>query len=197
MSGDEGILEFPQRPGGVDPELVHAVEALLFAAGEPVASAALTEALGADPDEVRVALRVLTQRRRDSGVVLERVGGGWQLRTAPRFATAIHRLVGTRPVKLTRPALEVLAVVAWQQPITKGEVDRVRGVDSGGVLKSLMERGLIRSAGRSDDPGRPLLYRTTAAFLEMFSLPDLSALPTLEERASLVRVQGPDAAAEE
>lgn len=197
MSTDDGILEFPQRPGGVDPELVHAIEALLFASGEPVGAAALTEALGADPDEVRVALRVLTQRRRDSGVVLERVGGGWQLRTAARFATAVHRLIGTRPVRLTRPALEVLAVIAWRQPIPRSEIDRVRGVDSGGVLKSLLERGLIRTAGRSDDPGRPLLYRTTSAFLEMFSLPDLAALPTLEERESLVRARAPDEGAEE
>ena len=87
--------------------------------------------------------------------------------------------------------LPVLAIVAWKQPVTRGDIERTRGVDSGGVLKSLLDRGLVRSAGRSDDPGRPLLYRTTQAFLELFSLPDLAALPTLEERASMVRGLSP------
>jgi segregation and condensation protein B len=184
---NEGILEFPARAGGVDPELVHAVEALLFASGQPLASLALAEALEREPDEIRMALGVLEHRRRDSGVVLERVAGGWQLRTHPRFHLPIHQLVGTRPKKLSKSATEVLAVVAWRQPVTRTEVDALRGVDSGSVLKQLLERGLVRTAGRSDDPGRPLLYRTTAAFLELYGLPDLAALPTLEDRAELAR----------
>lgn len=188
----EGVLEFPQRPGGVDPEVVAGVEALLFASGEPVAVPVLAEALSVTPDEVRTALQVLEQRRRDTGVVLERVAGGWQLRTAPRFAGPVHHLLGTKPQKLSRSATEVLAVVAWRQPVTRPEIDRLRGVDSGGVLKQLVDRGLVRSAGRSEDPGRPLLYRTTAAFLELFSLPDLSALPTLAEREELVRGVAPE-----
>lgn len=188
---NDGILDFPSRPGGVEPELVAAVEALLFASGDPVAVPVLVDALGADTDEVRIALRVLEQRRRDTGVILERVAGGWQLRTAPRFAVAVHRLLGTKPQKLSRPALEVLAAVAWHQPVTRTEVERLRGVDSGGVMKTLLERGLLRTSGRSDDPGRPLLYRTTSAFLEMFGLPDLAGLPTLAERAAMVRGMGP------
>ncbi len=187
-----GILDFPSRPGGVEPELVHAVEALLFAAGEPLATLQVAEALEAEPDEVRTALQVLEQRRKDSGVVLERVAGGWQLRAAPRFGVPIHRLLGTRPKKLGRGALEALAIVAYRQPVTRPEIDRLRGVDSGGVIKQLVDRGLVRSAGRADDPGRPLLYRTTAQFLELFGLPDLSALPTIEERAELVRTMTPD-----
>ncbi len=189
----DGILEFPQRPGGVDPELVAAVEALLFASGEPVAVPVLAEALAVAPDEVRMALQVLEHRRRDAGVVLERVAGGWQLRTAPRFAGAIHHLLGTKPQKLSRSATEVLAVVAWRQPVTRPEIERLRGVDSGGVLKQLVDRGLVRAAGRSEEAGRPLLYRTTAAFLELFSLPDLAALPTLAEREELVRDLAPEA----
>ncbi|MEQ1565627.1 MAG: SMC-Scp complex subunit ScpB [Myxococcota bacterium] len=171
----------------VDPELVAALDALLFASGEPVTVPALAEALGRGNDEVRSGLHALHHRRKEGGIVLERIGGGWQLRTAPRFARPIHALLGTRPQKLSRPALEVLALVAYHQPIAKTEVDRIRGVDSGGVVKSLLDRGLVKTAGRSDDPGRPLLYRTTSAFLELFSLPDLAALPTLAEREGLVR----------
>ncbi len=185
MSG--GILDFPSRPGGVDPELVFAVEALLFAAGEPVSTLQLAEALEGEPEEVRLALGVLEARRKDSGVALDRVAGGWQLRTHPRFGVPIHRLLGTRPKKLTRGALESLSIVAYRQPITRPEIDRLRGVDSGGVIKQLVDRGLVRSAGRSDDPGRPLLYRTTPEFLELFGLPDLASLPTIEERAELAR----------
>ncbi len=187
--GDEGVLEFPSRPGGVEPEVVAAVEALLFASGSPVTVQALVQVLGEDAGTVRVALRVLAQRMRDGGVVLERVAGGWQMRTAGRFASKVHELLGTRPARLSPAALEVLAAVAYRQPITRTGIEALRGVDSGGVLKSLLDKGLVRTAGRSDEPGRPLLYRTTAAFLELFGLPDLSALPTLAERASLVRGQ--------
>jgi segregation and condensation protein B len=187
-----GVLEFPSRPGGVDPELVHAVEALLFASGEPLATLQLAEALEGEPDEVRAALAVLEQRRKDGGVELVRVAGGWQLRTAPRFGVPVHRLLGTRPKKLGRGALEALSIIAYRQPVTRPEIDRLRGVDSGGVVKQLVDRGLVRSAGRADDPGRPLLYRTTAAFLELFGLPDLAALPTIEERAELVRTMTPE-----
>jgi segregation and condensation protein B len=193
VTDEDGVLEFPSRPGGVEPELVAAVEALLFASGDPVSVPILADVLGAEADEVRIALRVLEQRRRDTGVVLERVAGGWQLRTAARFAVAVHRLLGTKPQKLSRPALEVLAAVAWHQPITRSEIERVRGVDSGGVIKALLERGLLRTAGRAEEPGRPLLYRTTSAFLEMFGLPDLGALPTLAERESLARQVAPEA----
>jgi segregation and condensation protein B len=190
MSG--GVLDFPSRPGGVDAELVFGVEALLFASGEVLSSLQLAEALEAEPEEVRLALGVLEARRRDSGVPLERLAGGWQLRTSPRFGVPIHRLLGTRPKKLARGALETLSIIAYRQPITRPEIDRLRGVDSGGATRQLVERGLVRSAGRSDDPGRPLLYRTTALFLELFGLPDLASLPTIEERAELVRTVAPD-----
>jgi segregation and condensation protein B len=191
VNEDESVVAFPFQPGGVPVELLDGVEALLFAAGEPVGVQGLAEALEADPDTVRQAVRIVEQRRRDTGILLERIGTGWQLRTAPRFAAPIHRLLGTRPSRLSRPALEVLAIIAWKQPVTRSDIDHTRGVDSGGVLKSLLDRGLVRTAGRSQDPGRPLLYRTTQSFLELFSLPDLGSLPTLDERADLVRGQPP------
>ena len=168
-------------------ELVAAVEACLFAAGGPVTVIALTEALDAPADDVREALKALQAAREGGGVQLERVGSGYQLRTAVRYGPVIQRLMGARPQKLSRAALEVLAIVAYRQPVTRGEIESMRGVDSGGVLKTLLDRSLLRTAGRADEPGRPLLYRTTAAFLELFSLQDLRLLPTVAERASLAR----------
>jgi segregation and condensation protein B len=187
-------ISFPSGVPGADEELVQAVEALLFASGEPVSAAALAQALEVAPAKVEAVLHGIEQRRRGSGVLLERIAAGWQLRTAPRFGAVIHRLLGTRPQKLSRPALEVLSIVAYRQPTSRAEIDRLRGVDSGGVLKSLLDRGLLRTAGRSEEPGRPLLYRTTDAFLELFSLPDLAALPTPAERKALTRGEdGPGA----
>lgn len=191
----EGVLEFPSRPGGVEARDLAALEALLFAAGDPVSAAALAEALAWELERVRVALRVLQGRVGVGGVALKRVAGGWQFRTNPEFAPAIQRLVKAKPAPLSRPALEVLAVVAYRQPVTKPEIEAVRGVDSGGVLKSLLDKGLLRTAGRSNDPGRPLLYRTTAKFLQLFGLPDLKSLPTLAERDRLAKT--PEEAADD
>ena len=129
--------------------------------------------------------RVLAQQRATTGVVVERIGGGWQLRTAPRFHGALTALHGGTPRKLSKAAMEVLAAIAYEQPCTRTDVEALRGVDSGGVLKSLLERGLVRVAGRSSVPGRPLLYRTTREFLELFSLPDLGSLPTVADRREL------------
>lgn len=171
----------------VSPDTVGAVEACLFAAGAPLSTGALAEALETSEGEVRAALRALEAQRATTGVQVEQVAGGFQLRTPSRYANVVQRLLGARPQKLSQAALECLAVVAYRQPVTRGEIEAMRGVDSGGVLKTLLERSLLRTAGRSDEPGRPLLYRTTAAFLELFSLPDLKALPTMAERASLAR----------
>lgn len=192
MSGE--ILRFPgSDEASVD--LVAAVEALLFAAGEPVSLNALCDALhGADPAEVRAAIDALARRfdRPEHGVEVAVVSDGWQMRTKPMFGTAILRLRGGKAQKLSRPALEVLAVVAYRQPATRPEIEAIRGVDSGGVLKSLMERGLVRVSGRRDEPGKPLEYATTPQFLELFQLPALQSLPTLRERDELVRHEGPD-----
>lgn len=168
-------------------ELVGAVEACLFAAGAPVTLRTLAEAVGAEVAEVREAVTALRRQREGTGVEIEQVAGGVQLRTALRHAGAVQRLLGARPQKLSQAALEVLAVVAYRQPVTRGEIEAMRGVDSGGVLKTLIDRSLLRTAGRADEPGRPLLYRTTASFLELFRLPDIKALPTMAERASLTR----------
>lgn len=187
MSGT--ILKFP---GGSEAssDRIAAVEALLFAAGEPVGVDALCVALhGADPDEVRAAIDHIARRcaAEDRGVEVVEVAGGWQMRTKAAFGSLVVRLRGGRPQKLSRPALEVLSVVAYRQPATRHEIEQIRGVDSGAVLKNLLERQLVRVSGRRDEPGRPLEYATTPLFLEMFSLRTLSALPTLRERDELVR----------
>ena len=187
MNDDGAILDFPNRPGGVDAELVHAVEALLFASGEPVTAPQLAAHLEVGTSDIVQAVRVLAQRRAATGVVVERIAGGWQLRTHPRFATKVALARGAQPKRLSKAALEVLAAIAYEQPCTRTDVEALRGVDSGAVVKMLLDRGLIRVAGRASVPGRPLLYRTTQAFLELFGLPELSALPTLAEREELAR----------
>ncbi len=178
------VLQFPDRPGGIGPEVVAAVEALVFAAGEPVSTRRLADVLALEPDDIRIALKVLQGRFRgpERGIHLERVAAGWQLRTAPPYATQILQLLGHRPTKLSRAALEILAVVAYRQPVTRHEIDQLRGVDSGGVLRKLLDKKLVRVSGRRDEPGRPLEYRTSATFLEMFALPNLGALPQLRDR---------------
>lgn len=170
--------------------LVGAVEALLFTAGEPVAPRVLAEALvdaEVTEEAVESALEHLatTLRERGSGLELAKVAGGYQLRTAQRYAEAIIRLRGGRPQRLSRAALEVLTVVAYEQPVARHEVDALRGVDSGGVLRHLLDRELVRVTGRRDMPGRPMEYGTTKAFLELFGLERLSDLPALRDLEEL------------
>lgn len=185
---EQGTLRFPDR-ADIPLALVAAVEALLFASGDPIATRELARVLDVDPGEVRAALATLQDRHRGEGAGLRlvRVASGWQLRTAPELAAVVLALRGARPARISRAALEVLAVVAYEQPVTRHEIERLRGVDSGGVLKTLLDKGLVRVGGRRDEPGRPLEYRTAPAFLEMFSLASLDGLPTLQERAELVR----------
>jgi segregation and condensation protein B len=167
--------------------LVPAVEACLFAMGGVVTVAQLSAALHVDETGVRAALTALDARlgRTGAGVRLVAVADGWQLRTDARFAPWVATIRGGKPFRLSRPALEVLSVVAFRQPVTKGGIDDIRGVDSGGVLRMLLERGLVRILGRSDDPGRPLTYGTTPAFLELFGMRSLADLPTLKDLRQL------------
>jgi segregation and condensation protein B len=155
--------------------------------GGVVTVAQLSAALHVDETGVRAALTALDARlgRTGSGVRLVPVADGWQLRTDARFAPWVATIRGGKPFRLSRPALEVLSVVAFRQPVTKGGIDDIRGVDSGGVLRMLLERGLVRILGRSEDPGRPLTYGTTPAFLELFGMRSLADLPTLKDLRQL------------
>jgi len=182
----EGVLPFPTSPTVREgAELVDALEALLFAASSPVRTGELCRALEAEPAAVKVALSALAQHRQGSGVQLVEIGGQWQLRTAPRFASAVARLVGGRPEKLSRAAVETLSIIAYRQPVTRSEVDALRGVSSGALIKRLVDRGLVRSAGRAEVPGRPIMYGTTQGFLELFSLRSLDELPELADLEEL------------
>jgi segregation and condensation protein B len=160
------------------------LESLLLAAGAPVPIARLVDALqGPGRAEVQKALEALRahHERSGSGIRVVYVGGAWQLRTPPEHAPWIRRLLRERPPRLSRPMLETLAIVAYRQPCTRLEIEAIRGVDVDAVLTTLTERRLVKVVGRKEAPGRPLLYATTREFLEVFGLPDLTALPTLRE----------------
>jgi segregation and condensation protein B len=171
------------------------IESLLFAAGAPVPVARLTEALaGPTRAEVGEAVRLLGERleREGRGVRVVHVAGGYQLRTPPEHGPWVRRLLGGRPPRLSRALLETLAIVAYRQPCTRVEVEAIRGVDVDGVLTTLVERRLVRVTGRKEAPGRPLLYGTTREFLEVFGLPDLSAMPRLRDLGEGAQVLAAD-----
>lgn len=193
------------------PALRGALEALLFVSDEPVAAALLASMVEAPEAEVAAALAELADeyRRGDRGVQLREVAGGWRLYTHPAHHEMIERYVlswDTR--RLSQASLEALAVVAYHQPVTRQGVGAVRGVNSEGVIASLVEKGLVREVGRDPNQGNAILYATTRAFLEKFGLKDTSELPPLEEfapdarteraiRERLDAVEGPEAADED
>src|SRR5262249_28754841 len=166
--------------------LASLIEGLLFAAGAPVTVTRLVEVLdGPSRTEVLHAIEALAAQLTASGrgLRLVHVAGGDQLRTATEHGPYVRRLLGQRPMRLSRPMLETLAIIAYRQPATRAEIEAIRGVDVDAVLSTLLERRLVQIAGRKDGPGRPLLYTTTREFLEVFGLPDLEALPALREVA--------------
>lgn len=119
------------------------------------------------------------------GLILVEVAGGWQFRTRPKNAAIVRCLYQPKPTRISKPSLETLSIVAYRQPITRVEIDEIRGVDSGGVLKTLCEKNLVRIVGKKDEPGKPMLYGTTAEFLELFQLKNLKDLPTLKDYRDL------------
>jgi segregation and condensation protein B len=163
-----------------------AVEALLFVSDEPVSAARLARVIDVTPGEAEAALADLAveYREQERGFQLREVAGGWRLYTHPGYHDVIERYVlswDTR--RLSQAALEALAVIAYHQPVTRAGVNAVRGVNSEGVISSLVEKGLVREAGRDKNQGNAILYSTTRTFLEKFGLKDLSELPPLAEFA--------------
>src|SRR5574341_384771 len=160
------------------------LESLLFASEAPLTVTRISEVLeGADKKEIAGMLEELKREYETSGrgFRLAEVAGGYQLRTPKENAEWIKSLFRGRPVRMSRATLETLAIIAYKQPITRAEIEAIRGVDVDGVLSTLLERRLVRAVARKDVPGRPFLYGTTQEFLEMFNLKDLSNLPTLKE----------------
>ena len=173
-----------QRSRRLSPERVKAVvESLLFVTDKPVSLDQLHDATGLERPRLLEALTALASEREEAqgGTLLVEVAGGWQIRTHPESSDYVRRLLRLRPHRLTRAALETLAIVAYRQPVTRPEIEDVRGVDSGAVLKALLDRRLLKILGKKEEVGRPLLYGTTREFLEFFALKDLSGLPTLRE----------------
>jgi len=164
-----------------DHELRREVAALLFASPEPLSEAKLSALLGGTPaGRVRAILESLGEQLRQSELPweLRSIAGGWQLYTAADLADTVGRLAKARKDEKVSPAgLETLAIVAYRQPVTKGEIEAIRGVQVGPILRTLVDRGMVKVAGRSDDPGRPLLYGTTKRFLDAFGLGSLDDLP--------------------
>jgi len=171
--------------------LAQLLEAALFASGAPV----LLDALAAlDPDvtaeQLEEALRELRHRYDEGGhgVELVEVAGGWQILTRAEYTAAIERAqLASRPHRLSAAALETLALIAYRQPITRADIEEIRGVSAGSILRSLLERGLVDVVGKADALGRPLLYGTTPTFLEHFSLRHLGELPRADELAVALR----------
>jgi segregation and condensation protein B len=161
---------------------VQVLEALFFAAEKPLDMPALEETTQFAKELIIASIAELQKRYASgAGVVLLDLGGRWQLRTDPQVGAYVRRMLQVKPLRLTRAALETLAIIAYRQPITRPEMEDLRGVDCGAVTKALLERKLIRILGKKDEPGRPLLYGTSKEFLEFFNLRDLTQLPTLRE----------------
>jgi len=166
------------------PRIKSIIESLLFVSDVPVSLDRLCGILDEyDRDEIRNALAILREEygARNRGITLAEVANGYQFRTVEENGEYVRRLVKTRASRFSQSALETLAIVAYRQPITRAEIEYLRGVDSGGVIKTLLEKKLVRILGKKDIPGRPLIYGTTREFLEVFGLKDLKSLPTLRE----------------
>jgi segregation and condensation protein B len=158
------------------------LEALLFVSDEPMPAVALAQALEVDRREADALCEELARayEERGAGIVLRSVAGGWRLTTQPDAAPVVERFVlSSRHARLTKAALETVAIVAYKQPVTRHQISAIRGVNSDGVLRALVDRGLVAEVGREETPGRPLLYGTTPGFLERLGLPSLSSLPPL------------------
>ncbi|HWP23411.1 MAG TPA: SMC-Scp complex subunit ScpB [Candidatus Binatia bacterium] len=176
-------------------EIRSVLESLLFVADGPVSVERLAQVLDGVPREAIQSVVSDLQAELDRegrGIRLVEVAGGYQLRTPKANADWVKKFLGGRPARMGKATLETLAIIAYRQPITKAEIEAIRGVDVDGVIGTLLERNLIRAVARKDVPGRPFLYGTTPEFLQLFNLKDLSELPTLKEldQISLPEIPG-------
>ena len=164
------------------------IESLLLVASEPLTVDRIKSIIDqADKKEIKNALDKLASEYeiRKGGFFLREVAGGFQIRTRPEYREWIKRLIQPKPIRLSKAALETLAIIAYKQPIIRNDIEHIRGVNCGGILRMLLERKLVRVLGRKAIPGRPLVYATTKEFLEVFELKNLEDLPTPKEISEL------------
>ena len=163
-------------------EMHRAIQAVLFVATEPVSATELAQLLDTDRVAVEASLANMTEEyeRAGSGIVLRNVAGGWRLFSNPSESSVVEKFIlSSRHARLTKAALETMAIVAYKQPVTRHQVAAIRGVNSDGVLSALVDRGLLEEVGRDEGPGRPLLFGTTPEFLERLGLASIGDLPSL------------------
>jgi segregation and condensation protein B len=176
------LIQNNSTPPAANLELTLAakIEAMLFVSAEPVPITQLSAALDVTPSVVERGLKELEQSLQSRGLRLQRLAGRVQLTTAAELASLIERFLGLEATTyLSRVALETLAIIAFQQPVTRPQVDSIRGVNSDSMMKSLLSKGLIQESGRADGPGRPILYSITPVFLQHFGLNSIAELPPL------------------
>ncbi len=164
------------------------IEALVFASEAPLSVERIAEILpGAEKAFISQALQELAAdyEERKGGIYLQAVAGGYQFQTSSDLSAWVKKSRTARPTGVSPAALETLAIIAYRQPVVKADIDRLRGVDTAGTLRGLLEKKLVRIVGRKDVPGKPILYGTTRKFLEVFNMQDLSSLPTLRELKEL------------
>jgi segregation and condensation protein B len=195
-SSEPGIEEAPQPESLADAQLLAVLEACVYVAEEPLMPDQIAAALNQEPERIRALLEQLVVEfdRPEHGVSIREVAGGYKMATKPEHHEAVRNFVKSlkAPLKLSLPALETLAVIAYKQPVTTPEIMEIRGVQGGGVLKTLLDRKLITEAGRKNVIGKPILYKTTKEFLIQFGLKDLSELPSLKEFEEIRRMSMAD-----
>ncbi|MEZ0313183.1 MAG: SMC-Scp complex subunit ScpB [Myxococcota bacterium] len=200
-AGEAVQLELPNLDDIRAEDFVDAVEAIIFAAGEPVTLGDIKKVMertwAEDHETVRAhklalvkdALKLLKKRwavdAETRGFNLAEVADGWTFRSNAKWASYLRSTTEQRPVRMSRPALETLAIIAYRQPATKPEIDHIRGVDCGATIRLLLDRNLVRIVGKREEPGRPMLYGTTKEFLSFFNLASLGQLPSLREFSEL------------
>ena len=172
-------------------EIQAALEAIIYAADEPATLDQIAHALGVEKTEARAGLDLLVAayQTEDRGIEVRKVAGGWKFYTKAQHHDVVRKFIKSLqpPLRLTMPALETLAVIAYKQPVTVPEINEIRGVNVGGVIKTLLEKRLITTAGRKEVIGRPILYRTSKQFMMRFGLSDLDELPSLKEFEQLAQ----------
>jgi len=184
INADTGALEEAAVTAAMEEaaiDLCAAAGCLLFVSREPVPAPRLAGALGISPGELPALMEALAGRLQGQGLQVMLLAGGYSLATREEYAETVRVFLEPKPEQLSKAALETLAIIAYRQPITRPQVEQIRGVGSAGVVRALLERGLVKTAGRDQAPGRPFLFTTTPEFLSLFGLASLEDLPPLGE----------------